>query len=155
MRVLLSLLSINLLLACGTHRDVAPTETFGASFAATEVMPTEQLLATYSAEELSDTVRTTLRGRVNEVCQARGCWMTVAAGDGQEMMVKFRDYGFFVPKDIGDREVILHGVAYYQVTPVDELRHYAEDAGQSPEEIARIDAPKRELRFLADGVQLL
>ncbi|WP_420459597.1 DUF4920 domain-containing protein [Neolewinella sp.] len=155
MRLLLSLLSFSLLLACGSRRDAVPTESFGAGFEAERVVPADRLLATYSPEELTDSVHTTLRGRVNEVCQAKGCWMIVAAGNGEEMMVKFRDYGFFVPKDIAEREVILHGVAYYQVTSVDELRHYAEDAGQSPEEIARIDTPKRELRFLADGVQLL
>ena len=155
MRILLSLLCVSLLLACGSRPTATPTETFGATFEATEVLPAEELLTAYSAAELSDTVRATLRGRVNEVCQAKGCWMTLAAGDGQEMMVKFRDYGFFVPKDISQREVILRGLAYYQVTSVEELRHYAEDAGLSAEEVARIDTPRRELRFLADGVQLL
>ena len=155
MRILLIVLCIGALTACGSHRTPEPTETFGTNFEARQIVPATNLLATYTEEELSDTVRTTLQGRVNEVCQAKGCWMTLAAGDGQEMMVKFRDYGFFVPKDIGEREVILHGVVYYQITSVDELRHYAEDAGQSPEQIARIDTPKRELRFLADGVQLL
>ena len=155
MRILLSLLCASLLLACGTRRADTPTETFGATFEATEVLPAKELLTTYSAAELSDTVHTTLRGRVNEVCQAKGCWMTLAAGGGEEMMVKFRDYGFFVPKDISEREVILRGLAYYQVTSVEELRHYAEDAGLSAEEVARIDTPRRELRFLADGVQLL
>ena len=155
MRILLIVLCFSVLTACGSRRSPEPTETFGTNFEATEIVPATNLLATFTEEELSDTVRTTLQGRVNEVCQAKGCWMTLAAGDGQEMMVKFRDYGFFVPKDIGEREVILHGVAYYQITSVDELRHYAEDAGQSPEEVARIDTPKRELHFLADGVQLL
>ena len=154
MRILLSFLVASLLLTCSSRR-AAPTETFGADFQAGEVLPATELLATYTPEQLADTVQTTLRGTVNEVCQAKGCWMTLAAGGDEPMMVKFKDYGFFVPKDIGDREVILHGLAYYQVTSVDELQHYAEDAGQSPEEIARITDPKRELRFLADGVQLL
>lgn len=73
----------------------------------------------------------------------------------EEMMVKFKDYGFFVPTDISGREVVMHGVAYYQTTSVEELQHYAEDAGKSAEEIATITEPKRELRFLADGVKLL
>ena len=81
--------------------------------------------------------------------------MTIAAGSDQTMMVKFKDYGFFMPKDISGREVVMNGKAYYQTTSVDELRHYAEDAGKSADEIAAITEPKRELRFLADGVQLL
>jgi len=134
-------------------KDVAST--FGDEFMAEKVLPANELLATYEGDQLLDTLQTTLQGTVNSVCQAKGCWMTIAAGDGEEMMVKFKDYGFFMPKDISGREVVMHGMAYYQITPVDELRHYAEDAGKSPEEIAAINEPKKELRFLADGVQLL
>jgi hypothetical protein len=129
--------------------------TFGDAFTPGEVVTANQLLSNYEPAALADTVMTTLRGTVNEVCQAKGCWMTIAAGEDEEMMVKFKDYGFFMPKDISGREVVMHGKAFYQVTPVDELRHYAEDAGKSAEEIAQIMEPKRELHFLADGVQLL
>lgn len=134
-------------------KDVASS--FGADFTAGDVIPADELLTTYDRTELVDTLLTTLKGTVNSVCQAKGCWMTIAAGDGEEMMVKFKDYGFFMPKDISGREVVMHGMAYYQITPVEELRHYAEDAGKTPEEVAAITEPKKELHFLADGVQLL
>jgi hypothetical protein len=129
--------------------------TFGAEFTASDVVPADKLLATFDQSKLADTLHTTLQGTVNEVCQAKGCWMTIAASNEEDMMVKFKDYGFFMPKDISGREVVMHGMAYYQITPVEELQHYAEDAGKSQEEIAAITEPKRELRFLADGVQLL
>ena len=101
-------------------------------------------------------VTTAMKAKVSEVCQAKGCWMTlVDQSTKTEFMVKFHDYGFFVPKDIGGREVIVEGKAYKEVTPVDELRHYAEDAGKSPEEIAAISEPKEEWKFMATGVLLL
>ena len=128
---------------------------FGAAFTPNEVFASSELLSHYEAGALEDTIRTTLRGEVNKVCQAKGCWMTIAAGGEEEMMVKFKDYGFFMPKDISGREVVMDGIAFYQVTSVEELRHYAEDAGKSAEEIAMITEPKRELHFLADGVKLL
>ena len=128
---------------------------FGDAFEAAEVLPAAELTTRYDDGALVDTVHTTLRGTVNEVCQAKGCWMTIATADDEEIMVKFKDYGFFMPKDISGREVVMNGMAYYQVTPVDELRHYAEDAGKTPEEVAAITEPQRELRFLADGVRLL
>jgi hypothetical protein len=81
--------------------------------------------------------------------------MTMDSGESGQMMVRFKDYGFFVPKDISGREVVVHGKAYYQLTPVEDLRHYAEDAGQSPEEVAAITEPKQELHFLAEGVRVL
>ncbi len=94
-----------------------------------------------------------VKGEVVEVCQAKGCWMTIQGEE--EMMVKFKDYGFFMPKDIAGREVVMNGHAYYAITPVEELQHYAEDAGKSAAEIAAITAPKKELKFLAAGVLLV
>ena len=70
-------------------------------------------------------------------------------------MVKFYDYGFFVPKDISGKEVIVEGKAFKEVTPFDELRHYAEDAGKSADEIAAITEPKAEWKFEATGVLVL
>jgi hypothetical protein len=128
---------------------------YGEAFTGERVLPSEQLLVAYSERELADTVTTTLRGTVNKVCQKKGCWMTMDAGDEGSMMVRFQDYGFFVPKDIGGREVVVNGKAYYQLTSVDDLRHYAEDAGKSAEEVAAITEPKRELHFLAEGVRVL
>jgi hypothetical protein len=48
----------------------------------------------------------------------------------------------------------MQGKAFKEVTSVDELRHYAEDAGDSKEEIAKITEPKTELKFEATGVVL-
>ena len=105
----------------------------------------------------TDSVATKVKGIVTSVCQAKGCWIKLTSeGDNQpEMMVKFKDYGFFMPKDIAGRQVVLQGIAYREVTSVDELRHYAEDAGKSAEEIQKITAPKEELKFMAAGVVLL
>ena len=70
-----------------------------------------------------------------------------------QVMVKFKDYGFFMPLD-AKGEVVVNGKAFITETPVDELRHYAEDAGKSKEEIEAITEPKLEYRFEADGVLL-
>ena len=94
-------------------------------------------------------------GKVDAVCQAKGCWMSIKDDMAGEMMVKFKDYGFFMPKDIAGREVIMDGYAYREITPVEELRHYAEDEGKSKEEIEAITEPKAELKFMAHGVLLM
>ena len=93
-----------------------------------------------------------VEGKISEVCQAKGCWMTLEKADGTKMRVTFKDYGFFVPKNISGKTVIINGTASITTTGVDELRHYAEDAGKSKEEIAKITEPKKELAFEADGV---
>lgn len=69
-----------------------------------------------------------------------------------ETMVRFKDYGFFMPLDSKGKEVIVEGKAFVKETSVDELKHYAEDAGKSKEEIAKITESKVEYAFLANGV---
>jgi hypothetical protein len=93
-----------------------------------------------------------VEGVVLEVCQTKGCWMTMENGDGTKMRVTFKDYGFFVPKDISGKTVVIEGIAKVTTTTVEELRHYAEDAGKSKEEIAQITKAKKELTFEASGV---
>ena len=105
----------------------------------------------------ADSLNTKVMGTVEGVCQAKGCWMNIVSDnpDQPSMFVKFKDYGFFMPKDISGKRVIMEGYAFKEVTPVEELRHYAEDEGKSKEEIAAITTPKEELKFLASGVLLL
>ncbi|MBC7922867.1 MAG: DUF4920 domain-containing protein [Ferruginibacter sp.] len=91
-------------------------------------------------------------GEVESVCQVKGCWTKVKLPDGKTMRVTFKDYGFFVPKDISGKKVVMEGVASVKTVPVEELRHYAQDAGASPAEVAKITEPERSLAFEATGV---
>ena len=73
-----------------------------------------------------------MTGMVEEVCQTKGCWMTITNND-QTVRVKFTDYGFFVPKDVAGKMVILSGTFQKEITPMEEARHYLEDAGKLAE----------------------
>ncbi len=94
-------------------------------------------------------------GKVVEVCQEKGCWMKIEKADGEKMMVKFKDYGFFMPKNIVGKEVVLDGEAKVKEVSVKQLQHYAKDAGKTPEEIEKIKEPKKELLFVAKGVVVI
>ncbi len=102
----------------------------------------------------SDSIKIAATGTVREVCQAKGCWMTLDMEDGSTMRVTFKDYGFFVPKDIAGKEVMIDGYAYNEMTSVATLRHFAEDAGKSEEEIMEITEPKQEITYIARGVAI-
>jgi hypothetical protein len=93
-----------------------------------------------------------LKGKIESVCQKKGCWMQLDLGNGEKMRVKFKDYAFFVPKNAAGKQVIIEGVASKEVIDVKTLRHYAEDAGKSKEEIAKITKDKEEISFEARGV---
>jgi hypothetical protein len=96
-----------------------------------------------------------VKGKVVSVCLEKGCWMKVERDNAEPVMVKFKDYGFFMPKDIVGKEVVLDGEATVKETSVKQLKHYAADAGKSKEEIEKIKEPKREVIFVAKGVLVL
>lgn len=152
--VLTFLAVIALLVSCKSTVKVQG-ESFGEVVKVKQVISYDELLAQVEkADKAIENVQ--VEGKVREVCQKKGCWMTIYSDNNssQEMMVKFKDYGFFMPLDISGKTVIMQGKAFKEVTPVDELRHYAEDAGKSKEEIAKITEPKIELKFEATGVVL-
>ncbi len=92
-------------------------------------------------------------GVVDAVCKVRGCWMNIKSDAGASpMFVKFKNYAFFMPKDIAGKRVVMSGDAFKEIIPVEELRHYAEDDGKSKEEIAKITQPETKIRFVAGGV---
>ena len=101
-----------------------------------------------------DSVFATVTGKVQQVCQAKGCWMDVVLADNSVMKVRFKDYGFFVPKNIAGKTVTLNGMAYTKTISVKEQQHYALDAGQSKEQINAITQPKSSITFTAAGVML-
>ncbi len=101
-----------------------------------------------------DSVEVKLVAEVADVCQVKGCWMKLPQADGQSMRVSFKDYAFFVPKDAKGKTTVVEGWAKKTVTSVEELRHYAEDAGKSRKEIAAITKPETGVSFEAEGVLL-
>ncbi len=132
----------------GESEALPSTGNFGAEITPEGAVTADEMLALLADK---DSVEVKVIGIAGAVCQRKGCWMTMPAGD-REMRITFRDYGFFVPKDASGKEVIIQGVAKKEVTSVEELQHYAEDAGESEEAIAAITEPEENIVFIADGV---
>ncbi|WP_299181972.1 DUF4920 domain-containing protein [uncultured Chryseobacterium sp.] len=96
-----------------------------------------------------------IKGKVTDVCDKKGCWLTIETEDNSQFFVKMKDYAFFVPTALKGKEVILEGNAEKKVISVDEQKHYAEDAKKSQSEIDAITTPKEEIRFLASGIKVV
>lgn len=127
---------------------------FGEKITAKGAITYDQLLKKL---EKNPTLEAKVVGKIESVCQVKGCWMNIVSETSgkEEMFVKFKDYGFFMPLDCMGQKVIMEGKAFREITTVDELKHYAEDEGKSAEEIAQITEPVEELKFMAHGVLLL
>ncbi|WP_027376275.1 DUF4920 domain-containing protein [Kaistella palustris] len=96
-----------------------------------------------------------VKGKVTDVCDKKGCWLTVETANNEKFFVKMKDYAFFVPTALKGKNVILEGTAEMKVTSVEEQKHYAEDAKKSQSEINAITKPKEEIRFVANGIRVV
>jgi hypothetical protein len=129
----------------------APGVNYGAEFKGDGAIPINEL----DKKMVADKFDGKLNGKVVEVCQEKGCWMKLEKANGEKLMVKFKDYAYFMPKNIVGKEVVLDGEARVNEISVKQLRHYAKDAGKSKEEIEKITEPRKEVVFVARGVKVL
>ncbi|MCC7303174.1 MAG: DUF4920 domain-containing protein [Bacteroidia bacterium] len=152
---ILFLLSALFLCSCSsqeeTHQETTTVTTlfFGDSITETDAVPSAGLLAQMNGR---DSLNVKLSGKITDVCQKKGCWMEMEIGDGKTMRVSFKDYAFFVPKDASGKTAVIDGYAKIDTISVSDLKHYAEDAGKSKEEIEKITEPEVEITYEASGV---
>ena len=113
------------------------------------------------ADLLDDSLKTTgqskelkVTGKVIEVCKAEGCWVRMETRSGS-ILVKMKDHAFLVPVALEGKTIVADGVATFKETSVAQLRHFAEDAGKTKEEIEKITIPKKEIVFQATGIKVL
>lgn len=135
-----------MLIACSNSSNI-----YGEDFESGTPISTAELVKTISTNNSVEGV--VVEGTVVDACKVKGCWLTLNSGEDQ-IRVSFRDYGFFVPKNIAGKTVVMKGDGKKEITSVADLQHYAEDEGQSAEEIAKITEPLEEFVFVADGVKI-
>lgn len=126
-----------------------PGTVFGEKITAENATAVSELPNLMADKQMTDVK---IEGRVLDVCPKKGCWLSLEMPDKSVTFVKFKDYGFFVPLELIGRTVVVEGQAKKIETSVAELKHYAEDAKKSKEEIEAITEPKKEIRLTANGV---
>jgi len=135
-------------------KDTNVYATFGEKITDENTISREVAAQQFNTLKEGDTINLKFASSINEVCTKKGCWMKLDLGNNKESMVRFKDYGFFVPLDAASKEVIVNGKAFVKKVPVNELQHYAKDAGKTEEEIAAITEPEFTYAFEANGVLL-
>ena len=127
-------------------------DNYGLKIDDSEALKSGSVLSQYENMSKNDTLAVKFSAKVSDVCKVKGCWMKLELDATRETMVKFKDYGFFVPKEAIGKSVIVNGKAYVEEMSVEDQRHFAKDAGKSASEIAQIKDVKRVFAFEADGV---
>lgn len=108
-----------------------------------------------STKLVNDQYTGQLKGKVVEVCMAEGCWIRLQRKDGTSMMVRSKDHAFLMPENIVGKTVLVEGSATVKEVTEAMRKHYAEDAGKSKAEIAKIKGAEKDVQFSAKGVKVL
>lgn len=131
-------------------------DTYGSAVVSTESKAISvEKLAKKLKKDNKKVENVAIKGKVVDVCDKKGCWLTIQTEDDTQFFVKMKDYGFFVPTALKGKNVVLEGNAERKVTSVDEQKHYAEDAKKTQSEIDAIIKPKEEIRFVANGIKVV
>lgn len=124
---------------------------FGDTVTFENAISTEEMMAVLNE---SDSAQLKVKGEISAVCTKKGCWMSMPLPEGGDMHVSY-NYEFLLPTGgIEGKEVVVEGQVKKVVHSVEYLRHLAEDAGKSAEEIEAITEPKTKVSFLATGVTI-
>ena len=124
---------------------------FGSKTNAKNAVKADELATVLAGKDKAD-VKVT--GKVIDVCKAEGCWLRMETANGS-IMIKMMDHAFLVPLSMNGKNIVAEGVASIKETSVDALKHYAEDAGKSKDEIEAIKEPKKEIILHAKGILVL
>ncbi len=131
--------------------DAKAGMTFGEKITGENAVAAAELAAKLDGTEPAE-VKVT--GVVTEVCKAEGCWLRMKTDNGT-MLIKMKDHAFLVPLAMNGKTIVAEGTATLKETSMEMLRHYAEDAGKSKEEIEAIKEGKREITMQAKGILVL
>lgn len=160
MKNLIAIVCLISLIACKENSNKAQDAqkeavaylSYGDKITESDTISKEIMFQKFESLKTGDTINVKFASTVNEVCKTKGCWMKLDLGNGKESMVKFKDYGFFVPMDSDNKPVIVNGKAFITEMSVEEQQHLAKDGGKTKEEIDAITTPLVTYSFEADGV---
>jgi len=132
--------------------DAKPGDWYGTKITPDGAIDIATLPATLDKESQYDGK---IKAKIVDVCPKKGCWLKLQVNDSTTAFVKMKNYGFFLPTAAVGKTVVLDAEAMLKTTSVAELRHYAEDAKKSKEEIEAITQPKKEINLLARGITVV
>ncbi len=167
---LLSLFTLNLALACPPgvttahagedhhhhhgHSDAKAASSAGQSTYGKGVVATTKPIKLAEAMKQIDTLHDkeiVVEAKVDQVCQAMGCWMVLKDGKSQ---VRVTFDGYTVSKKLGKHTALVQGKLFVKDLEPAEARHYAKDEGRSAAEVAKITETVKTPWFEATGVKI-
>jgi hypothetical protein len=138
-----------------TPETIIKYASFGDKISAENAISKNEMLQKFKSLKKGDTIQVKFKTKINKSCKKKGCWMRLDLGNNEESLVRFKDYGFFVPLNSAGKDVVVNGKAYLDVVTVAQLQHYAKDEGLSQDEINKITEDEVTYAIESDGVLLV
>ena len=130
------------LLAVAAFAHAGGAQPYGKPLPAGDTVAVSAAIADFDAH---DGEPRRFSGRIVEVCQAEGCWMTIE-DDGRSARVMFADHAFMIPGDTTGHAVV-HGTLSRKTLTPEQVQHLREDGkGLAVEPV--------EYRIVADGIEI-
>lgn len=123
---------------------------FGANF--TIIEPPQKLAKLVKAGGSEHPVK--VSAKIKSVCKKKGCWFTIGDEGIEDVRVRMKDYGFFVPKNCDGGDAVIEGVLTQREVPQDEAQHYADDAVKPGETPEKVTGPQKVFEFTATTVEI-
>ena len=96
-------------------------------------------------------------GTVSAVCAKKGCWLRMVGREGgEDVFVKFTCPvdGRLIPMAAVNHRVVVDGKITMGEITEELARHYAEDTGAGPEEIAKIVGPQKQISIQSPAARV-
>ena len=148
--------------ACGADCAAQPlasplpagaAQVFGESFATDPASDVDIAALIAAPDRFGSDEPLTVRGEVTAVCQARGCWLEVAAkGESAGCRVTSERHDWLVPRDSIGATARVRGRVQVRTIPAEQVAHMEAEGGHFASK--QPDGSARELRLIATGVAL-
>ncbi len=148
-KITIALTMLALLAVVPVLADDQANNHFGEAFSKAKLVTLKEI--TEKADKFNGkTVK--LKGTIKDVCQREGCWLVLTDGE-REVRVSMKDHKFTVPKDSGNKSVIVEGVIEKKTITEDMARHYAEESAGKIDPNS-IKGPQVVIAMAATGVRI-
>ena len=129
-----------------TETTPVTSETYGEAVDPKQAVAVRTVVDSAQEYDGSDV---TVRGRIAQVCEKKGCWLSMDAGTARpvRVLVPRTDdgYGFTVPTDASG-EAVVHGTLSVQPLDPATRDHYESDGAARPDSV--------EVQIAARGIQI-
>ena len=113
---------------------------------------TEAVSLDDAIKALPQTKEILVQGKAVQVCQKKGCWLTLGS-TSSDVRVTFKGYKFFVPFSLKDQNVKVQGLLKEEIVSVADQKHYLKDENRAQTEIDQVTAEKKTYTIVASSVE--